>query len=163
MLMEPVNKMSNDDFDGDDYDGEGYLHTEDDGNYYRQNRDYDNKKTESRTRSTTASTEVKSVLEAKRIHSGNIAVLGKIVTVSEMYVIETVLPPNDLVHKDAKFIQLEDIEKLDENERLDVILYDDMIENVVAGEVVVVSGNIHLKRKSLFFMLNLSNTLIVKI
>ena len=37
------------------------------------------------------------------------------------------------VDRDARLIQLEDIEKLDENERLDIILYDDMIKNVVGG------------------------------
>src|SRR5689334_8225466 len=81
------------------------------------------------------------VLEAKRIHSGDISVIGKIVTVSEMYVIETADEGNTRV-RDAKSIQLEDIEKLDDNERLDVILYDEDIINVVAGEVVEATGTI---------------------
>ena len=91
----------------------------------------------------------KSVLDVKRIHRGAVTVLGKIVTVSEMYVIEvrTVPPETSSEFKDAKFIQLEDTEKLDENERLDVILYDDMTINVVAGEVVEISGKIQIENK----------------
>ena len=52
-----------------------------------------------------------SVLEAKRKHEGTWRILGKIVTVSEMYVIEvTPEPPEtEVLYKDAKFIQLEDI------------------------------------------------------
>ena len=88
-------------------------------------------------------------MEAKRIHHGTIAVLGKIVTVSEMYVIEVPHSPSETIseYKNAKLIQLEDTEKLDENERLDVILYDDMTINVVAGEVVEISGNIQIENK----------------
>lgn len=83
-----------------------------------------------------------SVLEAKRKH----AVLGKIVTVSNMYVIEVAANPPDtqIEYKDAKSIQLEDIEKLDDNERLDVVLYNDDIINVVAGEIVKITGSIIL-------------------
>ena len=47
-----------------------------------------------------------------------------------------------------KFIQLEDIEKLDENERLDVILYNDDINNVIPGEIVEITGNWELKQKN---------------
>lgn len=91
-----------------------------------------------------------SVLDAKREHIGTWTVLGKIVTVSEMYVIEVeAIPPDTIiVHKDAKSIQLEDIEKLDENERLDVILFNDDISNVIPGEVVEITGNIELVAKN---------------
>ena len=89
-----------------------------------------------------------SVLEAKRKHQGNWRIIGKIVTVSEMYVIEVVSQENEILHKDAKSIQLEDIEKLDENERLDVILFDDDITNVNAGEIVEITGNIALVSKN---------------
>ncbi len=91
-----------------------------------------------------------SVLEAKRQHSGTWTVLGKIVTVSEMYVIEVeAIPPDTgIVYKDGKSIQLEDIEKLDENERLDVILFNDDISNVIPGEVVEITGNIELVAKN---------------
>lgn len=88
-----------------------------------------------------------SVLEAKRKHKGTWRVLGKIVTVSNMYVIEIAAnPPEipDTEYKDAKSIQLEDIEKLDDNERLDIILYNDDIVNVVAGEIVEITGTIEL-------------------
>ena len=92
-----------------------------------------------------------SVLEAKRKHMGNWTVIGKIVTVSEQYVIEVEANPPDnpeAEYKDARFIQLEDIEKLDDNERLDVILYNDDITNVVAGEIVEITGNWELKQKN---------------
>lgn len=88
-----------------------------------------------------------SVLEAKRKHTGTWTIIGKIVTVSEMYVIEVAADPPekpDVEYKDAKSIQLEDIEKLDENERLDVILYNDDITNVVPGEVVEITGTVQL-------------------
>lgn len=80
--------------------------------------------------------------------SGPLTVLGKIVTISEMYVIEIKPTPSETVYKDARLIQLEDIEKLDENERLDVILYDDDISNVIPGEVVEIVGNIVLQQKN---------------
>ena len=53
-------------------------------------------------------------------------------------------PDTQILYKDAKSIQLEDIEKLDDNERLDVVLYNDDIINVVAGEIVHISGTIQL-------------------
>lgn len=63
-----------------------------------------------------------------------------------MYVIEVAANPPDtqIEYKDAKSIQLEDIEKLDDNERLDVVLYNDDIINVVAGEIVKITGSIIL-------------------
>lgn len=67
-----------------------------------------------------------------------------------MYVVEVTPPPpeTEIIYKDAKFIQLEDIEKLDENERLDVILYNDDITNVIPGEVVEITGNMELSTKN---------------
>ena len=81
----------------------------------------------------------RTVLEAKRIHEGEVTVLGTIVSASEMYVVEET-DSGSITYKDAKSIQLEDTERPDENERLDVVLYDDDITNVLAGEVVVVKG-----------------------
>ena len=90
-----------------------------------------------------------SVLEAKRKHQGTLRVLGKIVTVSEMYVIEITDPTMaEVSYKDAKSIQLEDIEKLDENERLDVILFDDDITTVIPGEIVEIIGDVVLVSKN---------------
>jgi MCM P-loop domain len=89
-----------------------------------------------------------SVLEAKRKHTGTWTIVGKIVTVSDMYVIEVAAnPPEnpDIEYKDAKSIQLEDIEKLDENERLDAIVYNDDIVNVIAGEIVEIKGTNELR------------------
>ncbi len=90
-----------------------------------------------------------SVLAAKRKHEGRWTILGKIVTVSEMYVIEVMPDPPDteILYKDAKSIQLEDIEKLDD-ERLDVTLYDDDITNVIPGEVVKIIGDVVLMSKN---------------
>ena len=92
-----------------------------------------------------------SVLEAKRIHRGRITVIGTIVSVSEMYI----LPQNDVVNdvivttdRNAKSIQLEDSENLDDNERLDAILFDDMVDNVVIGELVEIIGDIKLVGKN---------------
>jgi DNA replicative helicase MCM subunit Mcm2 (Cdc46/Mcm family) len=88
-----------------------------------------------------------SVFEAKRVHNGKVTVLGTIVSVSEMYILE-VADASDKTRtqlEDAKSIQLEDTEKLDENERLDVILYDHMINNVRPGEVAMVTGNIYIQ------------------
>ena len=67
-----------------------------------------------------------------------------------MYVIEvTPEPPEtEVLYKDAKFIQLEDIEKLDENERLDVTLYENDITNVIPGEIVEIIGNMELMSKN---------------
>lgn len=90
-----------------------------------------------------------SVLEAKRVHDGKVLVLGTIVSVSEMYILET-LVPNDQTKRelrDAKSIQLEDAESLDEIERLDVILFDDMVKNVRAGEVVIITGHMKIEDK----------------
>ena len=81
----------------------------------------------------------RTVLEAKRIHEGEVTVLGTIVSTSEMYVVEEI-DSGSSNYRDAKSIQLEDTERPDENERLDVILYDDMITNVPAGEVVEIKG-----------------------
>jgi hypothetical protein len=88
-----------------------------------------------------------SVLKAKRKHSGYWIIIGKIVTVSEMYVIEVdaTPPATGITTKDAKTIQLEDVKKLDDNERLDVILYDDDITSVIPGEVVEITGNVELQ------------------
>lgn len=90
-----------------------------------------------------------SVLEAKRVHNGKITVLGTIVSVSEMYImlIEESNNNGKPEHRDAKSIQLEDSEKLDQIERLDVILYDDDIGNVTAGEVVKITGNMRIEDK----------------
>jgi MCM P-loop domain/MCM AAA-lid domain len=87
-----------------------------------------------------------SVLKAKRFHDGLVTVLGTIVSVSEMYVLE-VVNAGKAVFKHAKSIQLEDTETLDENERLDVILYDDMVNKVIAGETVYVTGNMRVEDK----------------
>ncbi len=81
----------------------------------------------------------RTVLEAKRIHEGEVTVLGTIVSASEMYVVEDI-ESGSITYKDAKSIQLEDTERPDENERLDVVLYDDDISNVLAGEVVEIRG-----------------------
>ncbi len=89
---------------------------------------------------------VRSVLEVKRFHEGRVTVLGTIVSASEMYVVEESYS-GSLNYKDAKSIQLEDTERPDENERLDVVLYDDMILNVLAGEVVEISGFITIESK----------------
>ncbi len=88
----------------------------------------------------------KTVLEVKRIHEGHVTVLGTIVSASEMYVVEESFS-GSLNYRDAKSIQLEDIERPNENERLDVILYDDMIDDVPAGEVVEVSGEARIENK----------------
>jgi DNA replicative helicase MCM subunit Mcm2 (Cdc46/Mcm family) len=89
-----------------------------------------------------------SVLQAKRVHNGKVTVLGTIVSISEMYILEV---EDSTTHKkeakDAKSIEIEDIEKLDENERLDVILYGDMVSSVIAGEVVKITGNMRIEDK----------------
>src|SRR5437867_11249148 len=65
-----------------------------------------------------------------------------------MYVLEIMNADKVVIeYKNTKSIQLEDTEKLDENERLDVVLYDDMINNVVAGETVEISGNMSIQDK----------------
>jgi DNA replicative helicase MCM subunit Mcm2 (Cdc46/Mcm family) len=88
--------------------------------------------------------QILSVLEAKRLHTGQITVIGTIVSVSEMYILpqdRLVNGINQSVDRNAKSIQLEDIENLDDNEKLDVILFDEMIDKVIAGEVIEVTGN----------------------
>ncbi|MDP9197332.1 MAG: AAA family ATPase [Thermoproteota archaeon] len=88
----------------------------------------------------------KSVLQVKRIHEGPACVLGVIVSVSEMYVVEQTYS-GSMIYRDAKSIQLEDIQKPEDNERLDVILYDHMINSVMAGEVVEIAGTIVIENK----------------
>jgi MoxR-like ATPase len=91
-----------------------------------------------------------SVLAAKRLHKGKMTVIGTIVSVSQMYVLPENRKQNDIVitiNRNAKSIQLEDSEKLDENERLDCLLFDDMVENVHAGELVEVCGTMYLADK----------------
>ena len=58
----------------------------------------------------------KSVLEVKRIHEGEVTVLGTIVSASEMYVLEEV-DSGSITYKDAKSIQLEDTERPDDDVR----------------------------------------------
>jgi len=87
-----------------------------------------------------------SVIEAKRLHSGNVTVGGTIVSVSDMYVLE-IKDNGETEYRNAKSILLEDTEKLDENERLDVVLYDDKIDNVAAGEIVQIAGKISIEVK----------------
>ena len=117
----------------------GYEYTDDEGNFHPDNEQNYINSSKNRFRATYSDQPI-SVLQAKRIHSGYIKVIGKIVTKSEMYVLDVEDKGKHLVYRDARFIQLEDIEKLDENERLGVILYDDLIENVVAGEIVEIEG-----------------------
>ena len=64
-----------------------------------------------------------------------------------MYVLEEV-DSGSITYKDAKSIQLEDTERPDENERLDVGRYDDMISNVLAGEVVEITGINRIQSKT---------------
>jgi MoxR-like ATPase len=92
---------------------------------------------------------VLSVLEAKRLHIGQISVIGTIVSISEMYILEFNDPNNmaEPEHKDARSIQLEDSETLNEIERLDVVLYNDMIWDVIAGEVVKITGNMKIESR----------------
>ena len=88
-----------------------------------------------------------SVLEAKRLHADKITVIGTITSVSDMYVLELIDLKKSVEYKNAKSIQLEDTERLDDNDRLDVILYDDMINNVVAGETVKITGSMRIEDK----------------
>jgi MCM P-loop domain len=87
----------------------------------------------------------KTVLEVKRIHDGHLTVIGTIVSVSDMYVIKN--SGTQVGYSNAKSIQLEDTEKPEENERLDVILYDGMISSVQAGEVVEIYGLMKIESK----------------
>lgn len=89
----------------------------------------------------------KSVLEAKRIHWGSLCVLGTIVSVSEMYVVEEFYL-GSMNFRNAKSIQLEDTQTPEENERLDVILYDEMTNGVMAGELVEIVGTVWIENKS---------------
>jgi hypothetical protein len=87
-----------------------------------------------------------SVLQAKRVHNGKITVLGTIVSISEMYILQDSNAGKAPSYRNARSIQLEDTEKLDENERLDVVLYDDsMIWGVGAGEVVRITGDMRIE------------------
>jgi len=93
---------------------------------------------------------VMSVLEAKKLHVGEMKVIGTIVSVSQMYVLPVDKAQGTItltIDRNAKSIQLEDADKLDENERLDAILFDDMIDNVRAGELVKIEGNMELVEK----------------
>ena len=87
------------------------------------------------------------VLEAKRIHSGKVNVIGKIVSYSNMFTVEKINDQLERKETDARFIALEDIDRLDSNDRLNVMLFDDMVMNYVAGEVVIVSGHMLDGRK----------------
>lgn len=55
----------------------------------------------------------------------------------------------DVKHEyhDAVAIQIVDIDKTDNYNSLDVILYDKTSRNIVAGEVVNITGDIHIQRK----------------
>ena len=95
-----------------------------------------------------SSQEVISVLQAKRLQTGQITVIGTIVSVSDMFVLDLTDPETKVpLYKNAKSIQLEDTKTLDDNERLDAMLYDDMINNVVAGETVKITGNMRIEDK----------------
>jgi DNA replicative helicase MCM subunit Mcm2 (Cdc46/Mcm family) len=89
---------------------------------------------------------VLSVLEAKRLHSGYITVIGTIVSVTDMYILEN-KNKDTIEYNNAKSIKLEDIDKMDYNERLDVLLYNDMVNNVVVGETVKITGNMRVEDK----------------
>ena len=56
----------------------------------------------------------------------------------------------DHAYRNARSIQLEDSDKNDEDsmDRLDVVLLDDAASNVIAGEIVEISGDLHIQRKS---------------
>jgi DNA replicative helicase MCM subunit Mcm2 (Cdc46/Mcm family) len=55
----------------------------------------------------------------------------------------------DIEHEyhDAVSIQIVDTDKADNYNALDVILYDEASKNIVAGEVVIIPGNIHIQRR----------------
>ena len=116
-------------------------------NYIAEEKNNNTNNDESGTTNSNSET-LLTVLQAKRIHSGNVKVIGKIVTVSDMFTVEKINEKMENLQRDARFIQLEDTEKLDENERLDVMLYDDMIENVRAGETVEIKGFMLLQEKN---------------
>ncbi len=88
-----------------------------------------------------------SVLQAKRLREGTVSVIGTITSVSDQYILEIGEQPNVKL-SNAKSIQIEDIETLDENERLNVVLYDDDIEHVIAGETVRITGQIKVEDKN---------------
>jgi hypothetical protein len=94
------------------------------------------------------SNQILSVSQAKRLHSGTVTVIGTITSVSEIYVLE--IKNNDVIeYRNAKSIQLEDIETLNDNDRLNVVLYDDMTNKVIAGETAKITGNISIEDKKL--------------
>jgi DNA replication licensing factor MCM2 len=64
-----------------------------------------------------------------------------------MYVVEEFYS-GSMNYRNAKLIQLEDTQTPEENERLDVILYDGMTNGVLAGEVVEIVGTIVIENKS---------------
>lgn len=55
----------------------------------------------------------------------------------------------DVKHEyhDTVSVQIVDIEKTDNYNALDVMLYDEASRNIIAGEVVIVAGDIHIQRK----------------
>jgi hypothetical protein len=91
-----------------------------------------------------------SVSQAKRQYLGQISVMGTITSVSDIYFLEfkNEKDPTNISVKRAKSIQLEDTETLNENDRLDVVLYDDMTNNVTAGETVQITGNMKIEEKN---------------
>ena len=136
--------MASDDFSIDTDDG--YLYSDDESKY--NYNDVEDGNDQSKNKNIDYQQKPISVLQAKRIHSGRINVIGKIVSISSMFQVETINEKLENVSRDVRFIPLEDTEKLDENERLDVKLFDDMVENVVAGEVVEIKGTMLLEDKN---------------
>jgi MoxR-like ATPase len=91
-----------------------------------------------------------SILEAKKLHNGHHKIIGIITSRSDIYVLEETSIENNspiTVNRNARSIQLGDNEKLENTERLDTILFDDMIDNVHYGELVEVEGDIKLEDK----------------
>ena len=89
------------------------------------------------------------VAQAKRLHSEEITVIGIIISVSEIYQLATTDKNGKETggYRNAKSIQLENHETFNANERLDVVLYDDMTNNVVAGEAVKITGKMSIEDK----------------
>ncbi len=55
----------------------------------------------------------------------------------------------DHAYRNARSIQLEDSDKNEDSmDRLDVVLLDDAASNLIAGEIVEISGDLHIQRKS---------------
>ncbi len=50
-------------------------------------------------------------------------------------------------YKNARTIQIEDTDKTENNDRLEVLLYDEASSNVVAGETVDITGDISIQRR----------------